>query len=240
MTRVATGNVLHAAEVVLGLEVISQDALVREGSSVEVHWIQTRRLLVTHVEDFCPRPKEFFRRPMAVQAPLHLQGRMRIHHRHAIYGAVAIVAANPFVDMNAMIEEDVIGEIVRPRPVQRNSRAVAFANGPQHFAVGPHLRMTIHAGLGRRHSGEAGLFDRRVTVTAIKAQPSDVVLVAEGERLGVNHAAIGVIRRALHHFEEPEQREHDDHAPEKGKPVERIRVGMKELTHLPGACSCTE
>src|SRR6185437_16066243 len=107
-TRITAGNVLHATQVVLGFEVISQDALVCKGSAVEVHRSQNRRLLVPHVEDFCPWTKKLFRCAMAVKAPLHLQRGMRVHHWHAVYGTMTVVAADPLVNVNAVIKENVV------------------------------------------------------------------------------------------------------------------------------------
>lgn len=75
--------------------------------------------------------------------------------------------------------------------------------------------MAVHARFGGRHAREAGLFHGCMAITAVKAQAADVMLMAERNRLRVDNATIRVVRRTLHHFEKPEQREGNHHATEK-------------------------
>src|SRR5205085_466321 len=77
------------------------------------------RCLVPHVEDLITWPKILFGSTMAVQAPLHLQGRIVVHQRHAIHGPVTGVATYSFVDVNAVIEVNKVRQIVDASPNQR-------------------------------------------------------------------------------------------------------------------------
>jgi hypothetical protein len=128
---------------------------------------------------------------------------------------MAVVAAYALVDVNAVVEEDVVRQIIGARPPERHARSITLPDRLQHFAVGPHLRMAVHARFGGRHAREAGLFHGCMAITAVKAQAADVMLMAERNRLRVDNATIRVVRRTLHHFEKPEQREGNHHATEK-------------------------
>jgi len=134
---------------------------------------------------------------MTLDAPLHLQRRIVKHQRHAIDRTVASVATNPFVDVNTVVEIDKIRQIVDPIPDQRLARAEAFANRLENRSRGPNLRMAIHARFGGRNPSKARVLDRGVTVTAINAERSHVMLMAKRRGLGPCHAGIGYIRRAL-------------------------------------------
>ena len=93
--------------------------LIGVNLTIEQHWLVAARLLVAHIEYLVARPQVFLRSAMALQAPLHLQRGVIEHERHTINRAVASIAANPFVDVNAVIEVNEIGQIVDPRPDER-------------------------------------------------------------------------------------------------------------------------
>src|SRR5437660_11124462 len=87
---------------------------------------------------------------MARDAPFHLERSRLIHHRHLRDVAVTGRAADAFVDMNAVIEIDVIRQIVDSHPFDWLSGARALADRLQVWAVRLNLRVTVHAGLRRR------------------------------------------------------------------------------------------
>src|SRR5690242_13583362 len=88
-------------------------------------------------------------------------------------------AADAFVDMNAVVEIDIVGQVVDPRPFNRFARACALSDRLQVRAVRPNLRVAIHAGLRRWDSSRRGSLNRCMTVAAVNAVVSSVVLVAE-------------------------------------------------------------
>src|SRR5258706_5257908 len=139
MTRVATGNVFHTAYGVLFHQHQAQICLVGETLTIHDHWIRGRGLLILHVEDLIARAQIILRRTVAVQTPLHLQRGLLVHEWHLVNRAVAAVAADAFIDMNAVIEENEVGKLIHPRPLQGLARAVAGADGFQQLGVGPDL-----------------------------------------------------------------------------------------------------
>jgi len=159
MARVATGDVSHAADVVLLYQRRAQFSLLGETLTIYYNWIRARGLLVAHVENLVARAQILFRRAVAVQAPLHLQSGLLIHQRHLVDRAVAGVATNSLVDVNAVIEKNEVGKLVHPRPLQRFAGAVAGADGLKQLRVGPDLRVAVHAGLSGRDAGKARSLD---------------------------------------------------------------------------------
>src|SRR6266536_431654 len=92
-------------------------------------------------------------------------------------------AAHALVDMNAVIEIDEARQVVHPRPLQRLPGAKTFTHRLQNRALSPDLRVAVHADLGGRNAGERGLFHRGVAISAINAVVTDVMFVAELDRL---------------------------------------------------------
>ena len=189
-------------------------------------------LLILHVEDLLARPQEFLRRAMAVQAPFHLQRIGRIHQRHLVHLPMAAEAADAFVDVNAVIEINEVGQIVDPGPDQRLAGTIALPHRLQHGCVRPDLRMAIHAGLGGRNAGEAGTLDRSMTVAAIDTVARRVVLVTERHRLSLGNVLISGIGRALHFQRCPQQHRHDHHHSDDRGARNCIRTTMEDLGHL--------
>lgn len=147
---------------------------------------------------------------------------------------MTIVAANSLMDVNAVVEKDVVRQVVRADPSQRHARSVTLPYWAQHCAVGPHLGMTIHARLRWRDACKAGIFYRSVAITAVQPKSANMVFMAERHGLWMNNSAIGVVSGALHHLEKPDQRHRRYDATKKEEPVQGIRIRMKELTHVPG------
>src|SRR3954447_20414536 len=53
--------------------------------------------------------------------------------------------------------------------------------------------MTCHARLGRRHSGIGRYLDRVATVAAVEPEPSDMMLMAEHDRLPRREMLLGIV-----------------------------------------------
>ena len=141
MTRRAAGQLTRTADVVLFDQLASQRRLVLG--------------LPRHIENLLARAQVGFRRAVAIKTPFHLQRLVLPHKRHAIDAAVAGDAANSFVEMNTMIEINEVGQIVNPRPANRRARLKTVPHRLQDIAAGPDLRMTAHAGGGRRQAGKS-------------------------------------------------------------------------------------
>jgi len=94
--------------------------------------------------------KKFLRRFVAIQTPAHVQ-RMRFRSdRHLLDVAVAGGTADAFLNVNAVIEENEIGRLIHAIPFQRLPGREALSNRREHRCIAPDLRMTRHAGFGRR------------------------------------------------------------------------------------------
>ena len=169
---------------------------------------------------------------MTVQAPLHAQRIRLVHQRHLVYRPVAARAAHALVDMYAVIEVHVVGQVVHPRPHQRFAGAEAFAYRLQDGSIRPDLRMAVHARFRRRNAGEAGVLNRSMAVPAVDAVSPVVVLMAERDGLRLRHVLPRRIRRALNFQRRPQQHRDDHHHCDDRKPRYCIRTSMKDLGHL--------
>ncbi len=132
-----------------------------------------------HVENFLFRSHKIFRTPMTLQTPFHLQRRGLRHDRHLIDSPVTGRATDAFVHMNRVIEVSEVGQVVNANPFQRLAALETCAHRFEIRAIRPDLFMAVHADRRRRHSGRCRNLNRCMTVTAIDAVITDVVLVAE-------------------------------------------------------------
>jgi hypothetical protein len=231
MTGAAIRNVFDAAHVVFldqgGAEVL----LIGVALAVDDYRIRTRGLLVTHVEDFAARAQVILRGAMAGQAPLHLQTFLLVHQGHLVDWAVTGVAADSFVDMNAVIEIDEVGQLVDACPLQRLAGFVAGADGLEELGVGPDLRVAVHARLGRRNASEARSLDRGVAVAAIDAESGDVVLMAERDGLRLADPGVGDVGGTLDFHGHPAEGSNYEYRAENCGAGQSIRAAMKDLRH---------
>src|SRR5579872_2178090 len=144
---------------------------------------------------------------------------------------MTITAAHALMNVNAVIEINVVGEIVDAGPVERYPRAVTFANRLQHFCIRPNLRVTVHARLGGRHAGKTRIFDRGVTIPAVNSKRSHMMLVAERHRLRANYFTLRVVTGALHHFEKPKQADDEENTANQSEPGHGVRTRIENLSH---------
>jgi len=135
---------------------------------------------------------------MALHTPLHQQRIGLKYQRHLIDLPVASRAAHTFVDMNAVIEINEIGQAMNFDPLDGLVAAIALANGLEVRRSVEENRMAIHAGLRRRDTGHGGSFDAGMAVAAVDAVIADVVFMAELHWLLTGDVLPRQIRRACH------------------------------------------
>ena len=71
-----------------------------------------------HLEDRVGRPQTGRGIAVAVEAELHEQGFFLRGQRHSVDPAVAGFAGHPVIDVGAVIEAHVVGQVVDPPPAQ--------------------------------------------------------------------------------------------------------------------------
>jgi hypothetical protein len=231
MASGATGYVLHRTQVILLFQIISQRHLAEVILAVPLHRVVFGRLLVRHIENFFLGPQELLRLAMAIKAPFHLQRVLFIHKRHLVYGAMTAVTTDTLGNMNAVIEINKIGEIVHSVPLNRLACAEAGPKRLQHICAGPHLRVAVHAGLGWWNSGKTRFLYRCMTITAIKTQAGNMVLMTERDGLVRSNVLIGHIGRALQLKQRGARRgQQKDHSQNAGS-GQSVCTAVKKLCH---------
>src|SRR5262249_35301278 len=89
--------------------------------------------------------------------------------------------------------------------------------------------------------GEGRLLDRRVTVAAVDADPSDVVLVAERDGLLARDALLRVVGGALDRRGDEEKADDEEEGAEDADLREGVGARMKDLRHpCPNASSAED
>src|SRR5208337_802063 len=142
--------------------------------------------------------KVWLRIAVAIQAPAHRERRSLKDKGHLVDRAMAGRAANPLVDVDAVIEINVVGQAMHFNPLNGLVRAVAFPNGFQITDVVEENGMAIHARLGGRNARISRTLHAGMTVAAVNAFISHMVLVAELYGLIPGHAFVGDIGRPRH------------------------------------------
>lgn len=184
-----------------------------------------------HGEHFLPGPDELFGIAMTLEAPLHIQRCNLISERHQIDPAVTRRTTNALVHVNAVIEVNKVGQVVDARPAYRLTGPPALANGFQVRAIRPDLRVAVHARPGRRNSRKCGLLNTRVTVAAIDPGVSDMMFVAELNRLLTRKEGLSVVGRPVEFQQQPK-----DYPDKKYRAVDRefgyvVSAATKNLAH---------
>ena len=232
MARAAGGDVFHAADVIFLDQGLAERELIGVGGAVDGDGVGgVGGLLVAHIKDLIARAKIFFGSAMTAETPLHLQTFLLVHQLHLVDRAVAGVAANTFLKVNAVVEVHELRKLVDARTLQRLAGFEAGPHGLEQLGVGPDLRVAIHAGLRRRNPRETGSLNRRVTVAAVDAESGYVVLMAERNRLRLADARVRDEGRSLDEVADSAQCDHDKHCAENGGAGQRIRAAMKDLRH---------
>ncbi len=139
--------------------------------------------LPIHVEDLVFGANELLRLPMTVQAPFHVEGFGFPHERHFIDRPVALGAADSLGDVDAVIEENKIGNFIDAVPSEWSTGGQALANRCQQRSVCKQWEDRGHASAGIGNSSKCGFFNRSVTIAAVDAEFLCVVPMAERNRL---------------------------------------------------------
>src|SRR5688572_5478093 len=187
---------------------------------------------VVHVEDFFTRPDVPLRIAVAVEAPLHGEGRGLVDEVHPVDAAVAARAADALGHVDVVAEVDEVGQAVDAAPDDRLAGAEAGADRLEHLRVGPDLRVAVHAGRGRRDAGEVRSLDRGVAVTAVDAEAGHVMLMAERYRLLAMDALIGEVGRTDDAADDPENKTGNEDRAKDGDARKRIGTTVENLRHL--------
>ena len=140
-------------------------------------------------------------------------------------------ATDPFIDVNTVVEVNEIRQIVDPRPLDRPARAKAGAHRFQNRAVGPDLRVAIHADFRARDSRKSLGLDRSVAMAAIDPIIADVMLVAELDGLGPSDVSLGGIGRPIDLGHDPDDSGDNEDSSENTELGKGIGAGMKNLGH---------
>src|SRR5579884_3005423 len=187
---------------------------------------------IDRIENVLLRPDVALRMLMTINAPPHVQCVPPPGDGHLSKLSVARRAANPFVDMNAVVEVHKIGKGVYPVPEDGVAGSVTGPHRRQHVGVSPKLRVAGHASVRRRDAREPGRLNGRVAVTVIDPKLCCVVLVAEGNRLGYRTINICKVRRLIDlptHV--ANERNNQNDAIDAG-PGHGVHAAMKNLRHF--------
>lgn len=188
--------------------------------------------LPAHVVNFVPRPDEFLRGAVAFETPTHVKRLGLAGERHLIDAAVTAGTADSFRHVNAVIEIDVVGQIMDAIPLQWLVARETGANRLQGGCVDPNLRVTRHAGVGAWEPGVGGLLNRSVAVPAINSVIADVMFVAERDRLIEGDVYIGRVRRPINLGRHPSGAANQDDCADDDDSSMNIRFRRKQLGHL--------
>jgi hypothetical protein len=110
------------------------------------------------IEDFGLGAYRPLRMSMAFGAPSHLESFLFPCDRHLIHGAVTADTPDSLLNVNAMVEIHKVSQLMDSTPADRGIGSQTLANRLQQRRFRPDLRMTSHAGLGRRHPSERRFF----------------------------------------------------------------------------------
>ena len=134
--------------------------------------------------------------------------------------------------MNTVVEIGVFRQIVNTFPLNRLIITETRPNWLQIRAVSPNLAVTVHACLARWHSGRCRRFDGLVTVAAVNAIVTHVMLMAELHRLLFLQITARQIRRPrdlrIRKKRSPGQNDNRDHA----YPGNVVCTFLKKLCHF--------
>src|SRR5262249_25632117 len=154
--------------------------------------------------------------------------------RHLIDTAVAGGAAHAFLDVDAVVEVDEVGEVVDADPGERLVVRVVFvalSDLVGQRAAGPDLVVAVDAGGGGRDTGGTGPIGRGVAVAAVDAQAGDVMLMAEGHGLLAGDADAGGVGGADVAGVGPAGAGDDEDGAENGDLGDRVKTAVKNLRH---------
>lgn len=190
-----------------------------------------RRRLPRRIKDFIARANVLLRILMTIQAPPHVQSLSLARQRHLIDPPMTIRAADSFCDVNAVIEIDVVRQVIHPCPFQRFPSGETFANRRQHWRVGPQLRMAGHARFSRWNPRKRRLLHRRVAVAAIYPVVGNMMLMAKWDRLLQRDIDLRRIWRPVNNRRSPTGSACQHHNADNNNPSMDVGAFRKKLGH---------
>ena len=107
---------------------------------------------------------------VTIETPPHAQRLLLPHLIHEVDPPVALRAADPPGHMDAVIEVDVVGELMNPHPLHRLARLPARPDRSQHLGIGANQLVAIHARLGGRNHGDGRPLHVDVAIPAIQTE----------------------------------------------------------------------
>jgi len=151
------------------------------------------RRLPVHVEYIFARSNKQSRLTVTVQAPFHRQAVLAPGERHLVNLSVTGHAPHTLVEMNAVIKVNKVRQIVNADPFDGFVFAEARADGLEHRCVRPDLRVTVHAGLGWGQTCKRAVFYGCMTIPAINAEATDMMLVLKPNVIGPKATQLGKV-----------------------------------------------
>ena len=189
------------------------------------------RGLISHVKNLVARANVLLWIAVTIDAPVHVQRILFICKWHLVHAAVAGGATDALVEVDAVIEVYKIRQVVYARPFNRFAAAITGAYRLENLGVGPNLRVTAHANLGGWNSSKRRRLDGCMTIPAIDAVVSDVMLMAEGNRLRLYHVDIRDVGAPVHGVGEGDQPARSKYRTSKAYFGKCVRASMEDLSH---------
>ena len=184
-----------------------------------------------HIENLLLGTEVLFRFPVTFKTPSHRQGGGLGDKRHQVNPTVAACAANPFVEVDGVIEVSIFRKIVNAIPLNRLVVAKTVAHRSEDRAVAPDLRVTRHARFGRRDAGERRRFHSDVAVTAIDAQRVGMVLVTKLHGLVDRHPDARHVRRPEKRVIHRAEARGEESTDQDRNTRQRVHARLKNLRH---------
>src|SRR5688572_1790556 len=184
VTRVATLHVVCAADSVFLFE-SSPDLELGLGFAGQVFLLRVGMIdrAPAHVGHLILRTQMTLGLAVAVETPAHAERLGLMDDVHVVDAAVAGDAADAAVDVGAVVEECVVGEVVDLGPLDREAALPALADRAEVGTVLADDVVAVHADLCGGDGGEGGFLDGGVAVAAVEAELADVDGVAVGDGL---------------------------------------------------------
>jgi len=121
--------------------------------------------------------------------------------------------------------------MMHARPVDRFAGAVTCADGFEKWAILPDLRVAVHANAGWRDTCRSRFFYRRVTISTIETNISNMMLVAELHWLFAGNECMRHVI-GTREFVNGEKRSNDDKERTKNcDSGKSVRTAVKDLRH---------
>src|SRR5947209_6903747 len=168
---------------------------------------------------------------MTIETPPHVKGLSFPGQRHLIDAAMTTGTADPFRYVNAVIEINVVGQIVNAVPLQRAVGGEAFPHRLKRRSIRPNLRVTRHTSVGTRKPGIGRFLNRSVAVPAIDSVLAHVMFVAERHRLIESDVYVSCVSRPVNFPRHPSETAGQDDDAGNDDLGMNVRFWRKQLGH---------